>query len=294
MAFSVFRMKVSLGKKQRQAQTNSYFSQEPTSGLDAALAFKVITTLQSFTVEKNRTLVTTIHQPSSKIFNMFQTVLLLAGGQVRWGFTHRKYNTNENPRTQREGGPPLQVLSPQKMWKRQMLKWLESQFAPVSSAAISGGLLSEFPWKQSACYVVGGVLLQVHDKFEENVTALCVLEILCIFVCFHNIPTCLGPYVPAGCTETSLSTCNASSQCQMGESSEVGLVMWEQLEPRKSWHQKHKKYLHKIWWKDHRSLQIKILTREELELFFPDSVLWQLGRRTQLLRQSRAALRTQL
>ncbi len=59
--------------------------QEPTSGLDAALAFKVMTTLQSFTVEKNRTLVTTIHQPSSKIFHMFQTVLLLAGGQVGGG-----------------------------------------------------------------------------------------------------------------------------------------------------------------------------------------------------------------
>ena len=61
---------------------NTCLFQEPTSGLDAALAFKVMTTLQSFTVEKKRTLVTTIHQPSSKIFHMFQTVMLLTGGQV--------------------------------------------------------------------------------------------------------------------------------------------------------------------------------------------------------------------
>ena len=56
--------------------------QEPTSGLDAALALQVMTTLRSYATDQNKTIVTTIHQPSSQIFHMFQNVLLLADGQV--------------------------------------------------------------------------------------------------------------------------------------------------------------------------------------------------------------------
>ena len=55
---------------------------EPTSGLDAALALQVMTTLRSYAADQNKTIVTTIHQPSSQIFHMFQNVLLLADGQV--------------------------------------------------------------------------------------------------------------------------------------------------------------------------------------------------------------------
>ena len=55
---------------------------EPTSGLDAALALQVMTTLRSYATDQNKTIVTTIHQPSSQIFHMFQNVLLLADGQV--------------------------------------------------------------------------------------------------------------------------------------------------------------------------------------------------------------------
>ena len=55
---------------------------EPTSGLDAALALQVMTTLRSYAADQNKIIVITIHQPSSQIFHMFQNVLLLADGQV--------------------------------------------------------------------------------------------------------------------------------------------------------------------------------------------------------------------
>ena len=94
---------------------------EPTSGLDAALAFQVMSTLKSYCVDQNKTIVTTIHQPSSQIFHMFENVLLLADGQVIESYTesliswHKKcsinfkneselFVTNDNSFFERSGG----------------------------------------------------------------------------------------------------------------------------------------------------------------------------------------------
>ena len=46
------------------------FCDEPTSGLDTFMAQNIVGTLQSM-AEKNRTILCTIHQPSSEIFAMF-------------------------------------------------------------------------------------------------------------------------------------------------------------------------------------------------------------------------------
>lgn len=52
---------------------------EPTSGLDSTTAMKIITTVKRLAAG-GRTIVTTIHQPSSRLYHMFDKVVLLSEG----------------------------------------------------------------------------------------------------------------------------------------------------------------------------------------------------------------------
>ncbi|PNX93035.1 ABC transporter G family member 26-like protein [Trifolium pratense] len=52
---------------------------EPTSGLDSTSANKLLLTLQGL-AKAGRTIITTIHQPSSRIFHMFSKLLLISEG----------------------------------------------------------------------------------------------------------------------------------------------------------------------------------------------------------------------
>jgi ABC-type multidrug transport system ATPase subunit len=52
---------------------------EPTTGLDSTSAFQVIKTLQSL-ARKGRTIIVTIHQPRSEIWDLFDNVILLSRG----------------------------------------------------------------------------------------------------------------------------------------------------------------------------------------------------------------------
>lgn len=57
------------------------FLDEPTSGLDSTTALRIIQLLQNIARE-GRTVVTTIHQPSSRAFHMFDKLILLSEGHV--------------------------------------------------------------------------------------------------------------------------------------------------------------------------------------------------------------------
>ncbi|KAK9167673.1 hypothetical protein Scep_002864 [Stephania cephalantha] len=53
---------------------------EPTSGLDSTAAHRLVSTLVTL-AHKGKTIVTSVHQPSSRVFQMFTSVLLLSEGQ---------------------------------------------------------------------------------------------------------------------------------------------------------------------------------------------------------------------
>ncbi|XP_058077453.1 ABC transporter G family member 15-like [Magnolia sinica] len=57
------------------------FLDEPTSGLDSASAFFVIQTLRNM-AHDGRTIISSIHQPSSEVFELFDDLVLLSGGET--------------------------------------------------------------------------------------------------------------------------------------------------------------------------------------------------------------------
>lgn len=58
------------------------FLDEPTTGLDSFTAYTIIQMLCKLAKEKNSTIIATIHQPSSRIFNSFDRLLLLSFGNT--------------------------------------------------------------------------------------------------------------------------------------------------------------------------------------------------------------------
>ncbi|CAH1772251.1 unnamed protein product [Owenia fusiformis] len=57
---------------------------EPTSGLDSNTACNLMKIMKSYTQVNNKTVITTIHQPSSQIYHLFDRVLLITNGQVAY------------------------------------------------------------------------------------------------------------------------------------------------------------------------------------------------------------------
>ena len=64
---------------QMLANPSVLFLDEVTTGLDASTAFQLVATLKTLAA-KGRTIICTIHQPRSEIWNLFDHVLLLASG----------------------------------------------------------------------------------------------------------------------------------------------------------------------------------------------------------------------
>eukprot|EP00736_Rhodelphis_marinus_P011077 Rmarinus@m.24838 len=63
------------------ANPSLLFLDEPTTGLDSFQAYNVMEALQRL-ASGGRTILTTIHQPRSSIFNMFDKIILLSEGEV--------------------------------------------------------------------------------------------------------------------------------------------------------------------------------------------------------------------
>ncbi|KAK7378134.1 hypothetical protein VNO80_03571 [Phaseolus coccineus] len=79
---------ISSGEKRRLSigieiltQPHVMFLDEPTSGLDSAASFYVISSLSNI-AHDGRIVICSIHQPSGEVFNLFDDLVLLAGGEA--------------------------------------------------------------------------------------------------------------------------------------------------------------------------------------------------------------------
>lgn len=72
------RKRVSIGQEML-VNPSLLLVDEPTSGLDSTTAQRIVATLR-WVARGGRTVVTTIHQPSSRLFRMFDKVVVLSEG----------------------------------------------------------------------------------------------------------------------------------------------------------------------------------------------------------------------
>ncbi len=59
------------------------FCDEPTSGLDSFMAVSIVDCMKKL-AQQGKTIICTIHQPSSEIFEMFDRLCLLAEGRLAY------------------------------------------------------------------------------------------------------------------------------------------------------------------------------------------------------------------
>ncbi|KAG9415770.1 hypothetical protein AC1031_000148 [Aphanomyces cochlioides] len=86
----IFRKGLSGGQKRRLSiaiellsRPNILLLDEPTSGLDSAATYAVIKYIENLS-KQNRTVICTIHQPSSAVFHMFDNIMILSQGEMAY------------------------------------------------------------------------------------------------------------------------------------------------------------------------------------------------------------------
>lgn len=82
------RKRVSIGQEML-VNPSLLLLDEPTSGLDSTTALRIVATLRGL-ARGGRTVITTIHQPSSRLYRMFDKVLVLSEGCPIYGGSTRR------------------------------------------------------------------------------------------------------------------------------------------------------------------------------------------------------------
>jgi ATP-binding cassette subfamily G (WHITE) protein 2 len=58
------------------------FLDEPTSGLDSLTSYIIVSELKKLAHRQNKTIIMTIHQPNSEIYELFDDLILLLEGKL--------------------------------------------------------------------------------------------------------------------------------------------------------------------------------------------------------------------
>ncbi|KAL1351256.1 hypothetical protein HN51_015181 [Arachis hypogaea] len=171
---------ISKGEKRRLSigieiltQPHILLLDEPTSGLDSAAAFFVISSLRSI-AHDGRIVICSIHQLSSEVFNLFDDMVILAGGEtVYFGERTKAVKFFEDagfPCPTRKNPPEhfLRCVSPE---FDSVLTLIQSKNAnneaPSSWNSLMNMTTEEIKWKLINCFKNSRQLANAREKIRE-------------------------------------------------------------------------------------------------------------------------------
>ncbi|KAJ6299481.1 hypothetical protein OIU76_020446 [Salix suchowensis] len=183
------------------------FLDEPTSGLDSASSFFVIQTLRNI-ARDGRTIISSIHQPSSEVFALFDDLFLLSGGEtvyfgdarmtVEFFAEAATLKGSQRIRDVPKSADPLMSLATEEIKSRLVEKYRRSNYAQKAKARvkeISEGLevgtqsRSEASWrKQLSTLTRRSFVNMTRDAgYYWARIVIYIIVSICVGTIFHDI-----------------------------------------------------------------------------------------------------------
>ncbi|GAB2283345.1 ATP-binding cassette sub- G member 1 [Dionaea muscipula] len=141
------------------------FLDEPTSGLDSAASYHVMSRIIKLAHKDNRTVIASIHQPSSEVFELFHNLCLLSSGRlVYFGPT-----SAANQFFDRSGFPCPALRNPSDHY----LRTINNDFELDIEQGHEGGTNTE---AAISILVKSYKLSEEHQQVRDRVSAICQQE----------------------------------------------------------------------------------------------------------------------